>query len=265
MDYNEMNKGYYGYQSDSKANNKEGKKEKESSREKECMGAVLDSSTLGECESKSEECFPYYKVPVVLAEFTVEINNESKIKLCEPAIEIKRIKKNVFLTQCRLLGKTGKVFISGYVRKNIEYATVDCCNHSAICGDIKHTTVHIPFQCTTELKNLRKPELEFNPPVKELTYYDEKNMGRSMKETDMYSEENFNEKVYCELVHAKIYEADIIHDWEKLNCLQNEHVFQTFIEKEVISLKIKLLQNKQVCEEWPPKYPKFDEKGKEFY
>jgi hypothetical protein len=271
MDYKEMNKGSYGYQNDNKGNSKEASKEKEAnnekenSNEKECKGAILDSRTLGECSNTCPPYFPHYKVPVVISEFTVQIDTESKIRLCEPAIEIKRIKKNVFLTQCRLIAGTKKVFISGFVRKNIEYATMDCCKNSAICGDIKHTTVHVPFQCVTELKNIREPHFQYNPTVEEITYFDEKNMGRSMKETDMYSQEYFNEKVFCELVHASIYEADIVHEDEKLQCLPVEHVFQNFIEKEVICLTIKLLQNQQVCEDKPPKYPHCDEKDKEYY
>jgi hypothetical protein len=257
MDYKEMNKGNHDCGCQPKG------KEKEPI--KECKGAVLESDTLGQCENTSTQHFPHYKVPVVISEFTVQIDTESKIRLCEPAIEIKRIKKNVFLTQCRLIAGTKKVFISGFVRKNIEYATMDCCTNSAICGDIKHTTVHVPFQCVTELKNARDIKLHFNPAVVETTYFDEKTMGSSMKEKDMYSEEFFNEKVYCELVHASIYEADIVHECEKVHCMPNEILFQEFIEKEVICLKIKLLQNQQVCEEKPSKYPKCDEKEREYY
>ena len=76
------------------------------------------------------------KVPVVLAQRNIQIDVEAEIKLKEPFFEIKRIKKNVVLTQCKLLpisGRivdgvpiTGKLFISGFVRKNIEYATADC-------------------------------------------------------------------------------------------------------------------------------------------
>lgn len=256
MEYKEMNKGYY---NDDKCGNKE------KGKDKECKGAVVESNTLNECSNTCPPIYPHYKVPVVIAEFTVQIDSESKIKLAEPAIEIKRIKKNVFLTQCRLLGKTGKVFISGFVRKNIEYATVGSYSNSALCGDIRHTTVHVPFQCVTELKDMRTPQLQYNPSVKEIIYWDEKNMGRCMKETDMASEEFFNEKVFCELVHASIHEADIIEDSEKLHYLPVEHVFQNFIEKEVICLTIKLLQNQQVYEGKPPIYPHYDSKATDYY
>jgi hypothetical protein len=226
---------------------KEDNKSKCESNSKECKGKVLESYTLSECPSESPCKFPHYKVPAVIAEFTVQIDNESKIRLSHPAIEIKRIKKNVFLTQCRLIGKTGKVFISGFVRKNIEYATIDSNKHGTICGDIKHTTLHVPFKCVTKIENMRKPILYHNPAVEEITYFDEKKMGRNMKETDFFSEEYFNEKVFCELVKAKIYEADIVECYEKLDdCHSVEQVFDTFIEKEVIYLKIKLLQKQQV-------------------
>lgn len=257
MDYKEMNKGKYGYQSECKCN------DKGHNKEKECKGAVLDSYTLSECSNTCPQNYPNYKVPVVLSEFTVQIDTESKIRLCEPAIDIKRIKKNVFLTQCRFIPGTCKVFISGYVRKNIEYSTMDCYNNSGICGDIKHTTVHVPFQCMTELKGMRNPQFQYNPPTEELFYLDDKCMGRNMKEVDMHSEEHFNEKVYCELVHASIYEADIVHECEKLGCMTNEIVFQSFIEKEVLYLTLKLLQNQQIYKEYHPKYPCYDDHGKD--
>lgn len=213
----------------------------------ECKGKVIESSTLHECENESVHDIGFAKVPVVLAEFKVQIDVESKIKLNEKAVEIKRIKKNVFLTQCRLIGKTHKLFLKGFVRKNIEYATVDSFSHSSICGDIKHTTVYVPFQCITDVHLHRKPEIEENESPSEITYLDEKNMGRDMKQVDFINEEFFNEKVFCELISAKIFEADIIDDFEKLESHPIENVFRTFTEKEVIVLKIKLLQKQQVC------------------
>jgi hypothetical protein len=63
------------------------------------------------------------KVPVVLAQLTVQANVNSVITLPEYAFEIKRIKKNLKITQCLLIQDTNILFIKGFIRKNIEYST----------------------------------------------------------------------------------------------------------------------------------------------
>ena len=60
------------------------------------------------------------KVPVVLAELTLHVNLDTLINFPEPVLEIKDIKKRIKLTQCRLLLPTNKLFIKGFVRKNIQ-------------------------------------------------------------------------------------------------------------------------------------------------
>lgn len=212
----------------------------------ECKGKVIESKTLNECSNKPEINIGMAKITSVIAEFTVQIDVESKIRLAEPALEIKRIRKNIFLTQCKVIGKTHKVFIKGFVRKNIEYASVDAVSKSAICGDIRHTTIHVPFQCITEIKDMRFVENDHSPTVKEIIYFDEDNFGRDMNEIDMLSEEVFNEKLYCELISAKIYEANIIEECEKVDYHPNEILFEQFIEKEVICLSLRLLQNQKM-------------------
>jgi hypothetical protein len=211
-----------------------------------CEGLILENDTLNEYSEKEVYQTGFAKVPVVLGEVTVQIDVESKIKLPEPALEIKRIKKNVFLSQCRLVAGTKKVFLKGFVRKNIEYATIDCVIPKAICGDIRHATVQVPFQCTAEASYLRPAAKKKNPPVKMINYFDEENLGIDTKQQDLLSAEIFNEKIYCELEHSSIYEADIIEDGKPIQGHPTEHEFKSFIEKEVIYLTLKLLQNQQI-------------------
>ena len=89
------------------------------------------------------------KIPVVLAETNITIPVEATITLDQVAMEIKRIKKNVFLTQSRLIPfsedsrrGTGILFIAGFVRKNIEYVTQTCSGGTGVnvCEDIRHCT-----------------------------------------------------------------------------------------------------------------------------
>lgn len=242
-----------------KNDNIESKHELDSKGNKEeCDGKILENSILTNCTDVLRELPAKFETPIIIAEFKVQIDVESKIKLAEPAIEIKRIKKNVFLTECRLIGKTDKVFIKGFVRKNIEYATLDSVSKSGICGAIKHTTVHVPFRCTAELKNMRTPEFKVNPLTQEITYLNKEICGCDIREKDLISGEFFNERVFCKLVSAVIHEADIEEEHEKTECFPGEFLFQNFIEKEVICLTIKLLQNQEICEEKKERFSPFD-------
>ena len=88
----------------------------------------------------SQSVTPTIKTPVVLAEPTLQIVVEADIPLSPAATEIKRVVKNVFLDQVKLVPVAfapidgsdffnvtrGKLFVSGHIRKNIEYATADC-------------------------------------------------------------------------------------------------------------------------------------------
>lgn len=223
---------------------------------KECKANIKETDTLGECKNYPYPYPGYAKIPVVIAEFTVQIDVESKIALDEPALEIKRIRKNVFLEQCRLIPGTKKVFLKGFVRKNIEYATKSGHTKTAICGDIKHNTFYVPFECITKVEEFKNyPKFYENYPTQEVEYLDCKGTGKDLKERDFISTEVFNEKVFCELEKAYIYEADIAEDWEKIPCFPYESLFRCFVEKEVVYLTIKLLQKQQV-HYFPPMPPK---------
>lgn len=220
---------------------------------KECDAAVLSSDTLPAAEN-----YPWwggdYKIPKVLAEFIVQIDAESKIRLNEPSYEIKRIEKQVFLTQCRYIPCTDKVFIEGYIRKNIEYATKTCTKCSAIGGSIKDTTVHIPFRAYTKVDFCgNKPKVIPNPPAMVARYFDEKRMGKDIREADRSNVEIFNEPVYCELEWSAVFDADIDKKGTPIEGFINEEEFQEFTDKSVVYLCMKLLQKQQVC--WPHPLP----------
>ncbi len=195
------------------------------------------------------------KVPVVLAERTVQIDVESDITLDRPAIEIKRIRKEIFLTQCRLLPRVGKLFLRGFVRKNIEFATGDCVDGCAVSGDIRHTTVNVPFEAVTFIPfvlGTRPIEIP-NRPALEFQNFDPKVMGADFREQDMESTQFFNERIFCELVRAKFVEADIQTDRCSISPeLPVEGTFRTFTEKLVVLLTFKLLQLQQVRVEGIP-------------
>ncbi len=145
------------------------------------------------------------------------------------------------------------------MRKNIEYATAKCysAKNGVISGDIRHTTARIPFQCVTKVDYINPPEFCEKGFTKEIETYTDKLygcdpcaqnvMGRNPCEQDFVHFECFSEKIFCELVDVKIFEKDIHQNPDSLGCeFANEQIFQEFVEKMVLFIKIKVLQNQQV-------------------
>jgi hypothetical protein len=226
--------------------------------ENDCNATVFKADTLPGAEN-----YPWfggeYKVPKVLSEFIVQIDSESKIKLREPSYEIKRIEKQVFLTQCRYIPPTDKVFIEGYIRKNIEYATKTCSKghgmDHGIDGTIKDATVHIPFKVYTKVDfDCNMPKITPNLPPKVARYFDAKRMVKNFREADRSNVEIFNEPVYCELEWSAVFDADIDDKGTPIDGFINEEEFQEFTDKSVIYLCVKLLQKQQVCWSEPMKH-----------
>lgn len=216
-----------------------------------CNASVISAETLPVSNN-----FPQvggdFKVPKVLAEFVIQIDSESKIRLNEPAFEIKRIEKQIFLNQCRYIPPTDKLFISGYIRKNIEYATRTCTTSTGIGGTIKDTTVHIPIKTFTRIDFKHLPQVIPNVPPAVARYFDAKRMGKNIREADRLNIEVFNEPVFCELEWSAIVDADIDDKGTPIDGFINEEEFQEFTDKSVVYLCIKLLQKQQVCW-WDPK------------
>jgi hypothetical protein len=210
-----------------------------------CNASVVNSETLTEADNRRWRGGDI-KVPKVLAEFVIQIDSESKIRLNEPAYEIKRIEKQVFLTQCRYIAPTDKVFIEGYIRKNIEYATRVCTTETGIGGVLRDTVVHIPFRAYTKVDFKHSPKIIPNLPPQVARYFDAKKMGKNIREADRSDVEIFNEPVFCELEWSAVYDADIDDKGTPITGFINEEEFQEFTDKAVVYLCIKLLQKQQV-------------------
>jgi len=205
------------------------------------------------------------KIPVVIGEREIQIDVEAAFKLDEPFFEIKRIKKNVYLTQCKLLPRSGKIapdgtlisgklFISGFVRKNIEYATADCVEKEIVSGRIAHTTIDVPFTAVTEViytvppvVNVRRAQTEIDL-VSSCGCQDCTGTIIGKLDCEQYLEDNitFTENPYCELVGVRIIEDDISADplYHKNN--SKVQIYNKVIEKMVVYIRVKVLQLQQV-------------------
>jgi len=221
--------------------------------------------TVESCENKPAEIRPIgdvvAKLPVVLAELTLQVNVMSDIKLPENALEIKNIKKKVKITQCMLLQNTNVLFIKGFVRKNIDYSTRGCSNCEGVCGDIKHCTVDVPFQCTTPVEfNGILPAPAIFGESAEFEYHKIEDLPNSFAEKDKlisgdlseYNQESyeyFNNLPYCQLISTRIVEFDEYIGRHRPECTKlpfEEKEFSKIEEKMVIYITLKLLQDRQV-------------------
>lgn len=224
------------------------------------------SNTLENCENTPVDIDPITtgvvaKIPVVLAELTLQVNLSSFIRLPESAIEVKDIKKRLKIVQCRLLQNTNVLFIKGFIRKNIDYSTRDCSNYDGVCGDIRHCTVDVPFECTTsvDFNGTDPADLVFNSSS-QFEYFrrddlpgdfpeKEKLLSGDLSEFNQITTEYLNELPYCEIIQSRIVEFDEflnrrpIYDDE---APFEEREFKKIEENMVIFITLKVLQKRQV-------------------
>ena len=201
----------------------------------------------------SPQAVSFIKVPVVIIEPKIQIVVEADIPLDPPAFEIKRVLKDVFLTQCKLVpvafaegcGGGGdrhvtkaKLFVGGFIRKNIEYATKDC------KGVIQDRIADVPFSGFTEISGGFEAATPFlNGSSESSSRFINPKDGITPRQ-DKYFFENsvfYNEQPYCELVSADFFELDFSP------CPTDAHeTFDTLREKIVLDLTVKVLQLQQV-------------------
>ncbi|MFD0048632.1 CsxC family protein [Actinomycetes bacterium NPDC127524] len=204
------------------------------------------------------------KVPVVLAEPTIQIPIEATIKLGLPATEIKRVKKNVFLDQVKIVPVPPftrvdgtdfftfgavKLFIAGHIRKNIEFASHEC------KGTLHDRIVDIPFTGFTELSTANGTLL--NPPIFGINETSESSFLSDVNplngRLDKFFFQNlvkYNEQPFGELVAANFFELD----FSPIEPAP-EGTFTKLTEKIVLDLTVKVLQIQQLAVSLTPVVP----------
>ncbi|MFC7394442.1 CsxC family protein [Scopulibacillus cellulosilyticus] len=207
----------------------------------------------------------YINVPVVLAETTVQIDMDSTINFSEPVLEIRNIKKNLVITQARLLLPTNKLFIRGFVRKDIEYTTPRCQTSTSMTSEVRSLTVDVPFSTVTAIKFIKQPKFSPGTPPTQFSYFNSTNvptacgddqiLSSNFCKNNQVSSETFNELPYVELLSSQFVELD-----EATNRSMTTGTFTSMEEKMVVEVTLKVLQRQQVsvggsnkkskCDDW---------------
>ena len=192
------------------------------------------------------------KTPVVLAERTLQIVIESDIPLNPAATELKRVHKNVFLDQVKLVPVTfapiehtdfftvtrAKLFVSGFIRKNIEYASIQC------NGLIQDRVANTPFHGFAELTadEFIVPPI-FAPSTDARAQFLNENNGLVPRLDKFFFQNavNYNEQPFGELIRAEFFELDF-----SPVKVGPQRAFSTLREKIVMDLTLKVLQVQQI-------------------
>jgi hypothetical protein len=201
---------------------------------------------------------PIIKVPAVLAETTLQIVVEANIPLNPPASEIKRVHKDAFITQCKLIPvkfsgfescqgvrtvTRAKLFVEGFIRKDIEYATTNC------SGFIRDRIANVPFSGFAELSGsiheggdfILFPILSGSTESKSRFINPQNGDIPRLDKYFFENSVNYNEQPYCELISANFFELDFSPSPVKAG-----ESFSTLGEKIVVDLTLKVLQVRQV-------------------
>jgi hypothetical protein len=180
----------------------------------------------------------------VLADVILQTQVEADIKLPSFAREVKNIRKNVKLTQCKVVRNaldptnlTAKLFVQGFVHKNIQF--VEDCN-----GFVRDFAVNVPFSCF-QIVPLSQPavypfgEFSIKNSILERRELAADGMGADDCITGSLHFEVFTEPVQCKLLFA------VIDEWDLFKNHDNWGRFNKITEKIDVALGIKLFQKQQ--------------------
>lgn len=193
---------------------------------------------------------------------TVSIPAETIFTLPTKALELKRIKKNLKITQCRFFnfsppvpGKpqdSPKLFLGGYVRKDIQYSEATHQTAYTVAGVIKDFVVDIPYTCVIDLgrdlvipPTLFSQQLEYeflsSKPLPSGFSPKDTLMSGDISELNMVSNEFLNQLPTCRLVYSQINEMDDAIDRTPLiGGPFEEGTFRTVQEKMIILIQLQL-------------------------
>ena len=193
---------------------------------------------------------------------TISIPAESTIKLPTRALEIKMIRKTLKITQNRFFNcvpsepgiphDTPKLFLGGFVRKDIQYSEAVQQTSTTVTSIMKDFVVDIPISCVIDLgKHLIFPPIHYNQQreygfAKSASLPSEFSskdpmLSSDLSEFNLLSRQFYNPLPTCQLLFNQINEFD-----DALDCLPlqggplGERTFTTLQEKMIILIQLRL-------------------------
>ena len=199
---------------------------------------------------------------------TVSIPAETVFTLPTKALEIKKIRKNLKITQCRFFNFTPpicgiqdnpKLFLGGFVRKDIQYSEAIRQTACTVEGCIKDFVIDVPWTCVIDLGSTlvipptffnQQQEYEFSRHKSLPCGFAEKDklLSSDRSEFNMVSNEFFNPLPKCTLIFSQINEMDDALDRVPLHGGPfEEGLFRKVQEKMIILLQLRLTFETDFC------------------
>lgn len=216
-------------------------------------------------ESESETLKPMgrsgpllVRMLVALSQTRVHIHIESRIQLDQAAVDIRNCKRNAYLTRCKLFDagnkRNGKIYLNGYIKESLEYASIAEDNEGRIKGNMRYMTIKIPFECAAKIEYYIPPSIRKEAglmPVELLGA-----VGRSDETSPVQWEDKTcslpqgvsnADRIYCEVEDVRIVEADMMKFGKNSEKNQfYEHTFDSVVEQLSVSITFTLLQKQLV-------------------
>ncbi|SHE32010.1 DUF3794 domain-containing protein [Clostridium fallax] len=190
-----------------------------------------------------------YKVEKLIGKAKLERILIDDVTIPEGFLEIKKIKRRVILTQCKIVGKN--LLVEGYIVKNITYVSpvdddLNPCQCQSFRNNWSDIEVKIPFSIATRikhhhhLKKNKEKDVSYLCDTMEDCCCDEGFMGHSPCESLTKQKVYLNETPHCKLYKYEITELDV--NKKPCNeCQQEDSVlYSTLVEKIVLKLYIKV-------------------------
>ena len=214
-------------------------------------------------------------LPIIIAEKNIDIPIESIFRLKNAALDIKKMKKDVYLTSSRLLpmyeednispSMNGKLFLEGFVRNKLDFSIAKGVHDSIINLDTECVIIYIPFKCTTLIHYKVPPVFSKGKSVNYIPIYISSNcldinkdFNEYLTEKNIQTTEYFNcdmPPINCEIEQAKIYETYTLVDKKPFSeDFPLEVNFHTIKENIIINLSLTLLQKQDIaitCRKYP--------------
>lgn len=186
---------------------------------------------------------------IILGDVPIQVLTESDICLPTFATDVKEIRKNIHLTQCRAMpaapsatDPTGfttsvKLFVEGFIHKNIQF--VEDCE-----GYVKDYMVNVPFKCYTRVTGLAPipiPEVSSkNSSNNEIREIGKDGMAANRCVFGSNTFEFLNEPIKCKLLSWDLTEGNFLGNFD------NWGRFDKITEKDDINLVLRLTQKQLV-------------------